>query len=1833
MRREYVLVLGILLVGVLAVSGVYAQEVFSQTASGFQHQPSSFNSYYSQEDISTYWPILRDIENDQCEADSDFIVMIRPGSCTPPVVRSDLLAEQNVPVFCQLDAVKVNPLIKVSSIKSIGFKGEYPEGVVGISFHPARAAIRTYDTLLGSPLINNIGYVVIILKQEKIEGNLTDWIEGNLTATIHYDAEEAYGVGAAEFYSPVMSDKNWSSNYVDYSFWQGRGFLRTTAMENGEAKIALYRDKETIFQDFVLKEGETSNIIYFPGFYCRAGLKVKLNKVTSPEKQARLNIDGNEIWVREGSKVINDRCRVDDISILEEGGSVLIKCPSENINLILQKKGAKINNNDYGIGKNVNSDWYLGYVGSVPGGVVQEDDKKESFVVLIKSSGELSDENLIEISQRVADVSDIKSNVKTNQWEDDVDRDKFKENLKTSLGGVFGSSANVVNVVVLYDGEGEEGMEFNGFSESVPDDILDEDEVEYFGLSDEVTRELLKKFTHVKMKKEKLSEGNLWKQIEIAGKLGQFEDKKDYLNEFVKNYPDSKIITSVKSEQLKMENFDVSRAWTNVFVGNNYHYIGVDGFKDVDETSKAVEITYGKEKYWFEEGREFYLDSGKILVKKIDVGKVTLVYFNDDLKSESLEPMGEGESVIRGGVDIIIRKINVQEVAYISLIPEIERAKTDADFSFKIGIEKRGIKLSPERTKLMIENLNKSIDKWQSLNEKLGKLVKGWKGVCLATSTYLMLKNTFSSFTGQSMARQRVMETYRARCDLLVSQGKYASRSECYISSEISSGIKNDVEKMTEIIERTNKRLNDINEDNIVSRGGLFEGDVINSTGSLNKFKGELGESVSINVGGEEEIVFIENIDSYEQAKAVMEVRELEREGASTLVIDAAKERRDGLLQEVLDSQEKDSAIADLRGSAGGGMVGDIVDFDEGLERRALRDTTWSEELGDKVGVAEEDKDEEKIQFIKKNNRYFALVVVKNSADRDSYIPKRIYEVDKVSGNFESLLDDDGKVISTEPVEKKIVGEIDNYIFASGGRCENPMINAKIQFYELAPNDNLPAIVPFDLKRGWYVKVPQTIGGVFSSGEAGYRASGDVSFFYICNVGGDGREENTGGDDICQSFDVNTYKGVESFGGCDLSAREIQNLASNARKAVRQAAQQYGAAGKTARILGQEVDIHAPLTGANVVECQDFMSPGECKILFNACDPVICPASRCDLGGKMPVANVVQTGIVGGIFLCLPNWKEGVYVPLCLTGIHAGIDNYVSILESEQECLQRSLDSGESVGICDEITSVYKCEFFWRQIAPFTKAIVPRIIGSAYGLKGTRGGGEYLSVKHAFDSLDKSVGYFKNVYAESAFRAFMFKNIQEAGTEICRMFVGTSLPASAEALDSFLEPESPTQFYARFDEVPFTGATVPATSQYKVYYHVFAGNDRGVNYFVYLKNPPATSYYVQNPTVSVKIGFIPKGEKVDEAIDFTAPAGYKELCVRIDGQDHCGFGQVTTSFGLNYLSKKYIEDQVGQNISSEKECISGSPSLWGLANPNIQAGAEELLNPEIAMRGIVRVCSTDSPGKAVDGKVGDEGRWSDVGYCGNKNIRCWLDRESVEKDLRDVQAIEGTSLSGVEDGFGDIGKGRKLERDAEIELDNLDKEIQELDVKLNRDTWVSADVSGIAESLRRLYGWKDYVATAYSNEQKARAMALEGDLYRHVLESLVRPGKKLVRMEDVEVDEVEDGEEVGEVDEASEDEPVEEEVRGAESIKFIVDDQETISIAPQSGVDIVLEIKHNCDSIKYKFKNNEYGDNNDVEKLLEQFSNSVGEYEVEVICFVDGVESSVKNVLSVSNLV
>ncbi|MEK6792739.1 MAG: hypothetical protein AABX95_02885, partial [Nanoarchaeota archaeon] len=347
-----------------------------------------------------------------------------------------------------------------------------------------------------------------------------------------------------------------------------------------------------------------------------------------------------------------------------------------------------------------------------------------------------------------------------------------------------------------------------------------------------------------------------------------------------------------------------------------------------------------------------------------------------------------------------------------------------------------------------------------------------------------------------------------------------------------------------------------------------------------------------------------------------------------------------------------------------------------------------------------------------------------------------------------------------------------------------------------------------------------------------FESNGRPASFSVCNVMADKRVgfyAPNYGDDECVRFDMYTGQPFDSFPR--LNEADTKRLVSDAIKALEEAAQQYGK--KVVKIRGNTLNVGQAASLLPGSQCQDYMSPEDCKLLFNVCDPVICPSSRCNFGGAYYVSDVIQSGIVGSALLCLPNIQEGIVMPVCLTGLKAGIDGYLSILKSHQQCLQEAIDTGKYVGICDQISSVYMCEFFWRQAAPLARMALPKLVEYATtgGQNNVRGGGEYMTVQDSWQNMEDSASYFTQSYAANSFEAFKIRNVEEAGTEICRAFISAKGPKTFESL---IEPDSPAQFHAWYSAIDFTDATVPATSQYKVFYHIFAGNDRGVSYSVYL---------------------------------------------------------------------------------------------------------------------------------------------------------------------------------------------------------------------------------------------------------------------------------------------------------------------------------------------------------------------------------------------------------------
>ena len=1718
-------------------------------------------------------------------------------------------------------------MIDVEAIDFISFTGEYPEEVAGVGFHPARAALRSSrTTLLNSPLLQNIGYAVIVLKQQPKEALMPDFVSGNLTAHIKYDIQNAFGVGQATQYVPELNDGEWNENYAKYGFWSGRGFIRAEGIKNDGAVISVYSDKENKVSTFSLKKGETSPEIYLPGFYCQAGMTLRLDDLKSPDTRARLNINGEIVEIAEREQFLENRCTVRRIDKKGLASNVEISCGTDNgfQRVVLQispkiKLNIDGNEQDVGLGERVfitadnQKSVYLAYIGT-EGNTENTEDLFLYFLSMPEQKDKLSEDDLasakILVNQLVAQritgsgaidlaFTGIKVYVGLANYAKqylldgkDISKLRYKED-KSVIGAVFGGKTFGKNIKIL--GQAEPG------DEQIKDSLAKN----YFEQAITGYKQVIDNFANDKEKfesTETFGEEAFLRAIELASRANQKKTLVDLCGEFKSKFPNKEKESNAYCNAFKISNSENSAS--GVVINGRTKLISLEGVSEPSFEDFGAEILVRKpnenpDSYlltkneiivleeaplsifkfrmpnafanteivtgissdyplfvdiylgfvdgnwqWSSEKtnwmrlsekavarsdilefrnkkldaetlsmlnelkkNEANYDAGKKLLaekynatREPDIVKkdfIQLLDLNDDsarirvnFRKTGTEDFFYDEMVLRrnvggsaGGYLFTLTQVSLKKTAQVSVLPRIKNAGTDANFSFNIGIEKRAIQLSPDKIKERIKRLNETIKEWEDNSEKLGNVVRGFNAACLAVGTTLTIKNLFENFDGRAIARQEVMRNsggWYDSCKARVSKGEFSTVDKCLL--ENSDKIERDVNT----VENTIKNQEGITEDNAERKLPEIRNLAGNSITNPDKSGESIDTSANSNVGK----AFSK--EGYNEGKiSLSQARDIER--LSNILktnpgpeLKLSTERRLFKIFSDIDANSKYFSTFTLLQDelAGTGLNLGVNSYNG---PNAVRGEYHSGVLsGNQIfGATETFSSDvsyptEILHF--EGRKYIAFLEGEGSRlflNRD-----KIYEY--VSASKEGVTvrpaDEKDKIAVSRVYSEFTRADISTY--------QNKILNPEVKYFDVEPYKGLPAIVPFDRANGWYVATRQTLPG-FGNIRA-YDDSGKVNSFYLCNVGSNGRVEF---DDTCEGFNPGigqTYN--RKFPGLD--EQQTSQLVSRAMNAVEQASRSR--AGKQVSILNDVFPVGTPEVGIPDIQCQDFMSPDECLLLFNTCDPVVCPSSRCNLGGTYTVPDVIQSGIIGSAALCLPNARENIVVPVCLSGVKAGIDSLVSVQKNYRDCLQTNLETGETVGICDEIHSIYLCDFFWSQTQPLAGIIVPKIFEAITGQTG-RGGGEYLGVASAWANADKSVNYLTQYYGAASFEAFRTGVIKEVGHAICNNFISASYPSKMDFFDSLIEPESPPQYTAWFSEQPFSTATIPPTSRYKVFYHIFAGKNEGeagrnagAFFSVYLKSPPASSFFQYSPTITVASGFIPPGEFASETRDFTSPANYRELCIRVNAQEECGFNRVTTEFGLDYLQDLYINEQAGQtDINSESACVAGTPSLYSFANPNLQEGVQEFVDPSLYSSQIVRVCSTDNPGAGTDPFSGTKkSRWIQVGTCddGKGNLKCYLDRESVKKVITSTE-IENQTLESLTDNYAKL-----LQQEGEF-IQNFDEEITKIE---------KFDAKGKIN-----YITSDLISKVSLNGQKAKLIMIKAKAYGELaLERLLGVAEK-----------------------------------------------------------------------------------------------------------------------------
>lgn len=1656
----------------LCVANVSAFTSYSTPFSGSPDSYSSvvrsdFRDYYTSSHIQDYWPILNDPES--CRASQNILIQVSPAGCQPTVVRSDLLGEQNVPVFCQLDALTLNPLLDVKSIDTISFSGSYPKEVVGAGFHPARAALRTYDRLLGDPIINNIGYVVVVLKKQPDERQLPGQVNLTLRARIRYNADNTFGVGRAEFLLEPQSDSEWASERNRQSFWQGRFFVRLEESDSNTASVAFYQGERRI-TSIKVKRGETSREFYLPGSYCQAGLSVSYDGFVPAETTALLQVDDDALQVTRGMQFLNGKCRVNSITQNFDTETAQVSCNGKSYDLVLTQR-TLVQGDIVRFANEPNSTrWVVDRVNST---IVDGRKFTNYNITRLNDAGGAVENKIISSLVGVVPVS-------TTQLTDRVYNDQVESSVKKALEGYdsvlsqYGAERDTLFVNTTY------------------------------------------------------GEAALKQAILLANNLGKQQTAESLIQQFLTDYPDSEDARYYYTQLSQLATQDITQSSLSVFVNGETHTIRLIKVNQPKEQSKAS-FLWGNSPTLREvivRNTTVVPGLGNLTVDSISVdsrngevaqGSVVCQDTSGGINSSRFTLYTEGQGQVFCNQVLKLDNVDLGTQARIRVTPSVKNLESDTNVTVVVGIDKRDVKLTPDKTKDKIKALNETIKKWDSISNSLGNSIKGLKAACFATAGVLTVKNFLTGISGEGIARQKVMrEHWNLECSRLVSLGTYSSLGECYYRK--SADIERDVQATHRLLEAEDRRIKEIESgysQPVEGIGNLFGEKIVDRNRSANDFVNlELlrpyGDSEVEYAPGQIKKVrdLVNSSGGYDRGEFTYdEVRDMRLNldiinspDASEGMKASARQQLGRLGRAINDNTELSARLNAAQSDSATGwpsLIGEPLAADSRptrylavVPKESIQDPSFpSSNFGSSVthtarvpirAATRQVSDSQTVTFEP------GAYVVGLRKVGDSYVPENVFRQNS-----------DGSYTQQEDMSVFLdtynLGAVKSYDQVS---YNNRYYNPEIRYYETEPYKGMPAIVPFDTQRGWYAATKQTLptfGGIGS-----FDASGRVNSLWICNVGQNGQEqffEGTG-DDICQQVNLNTGQPLDQFPG--LEQEQARRLITRAVDAVQQAAQQYSSGKRVIQIRGlsgsETLPVGRPAANIPATQCQDYMSPDECRLLFNVCDPVICPSSRCDLGGAYPVADVIQTGIVGSALLCLPNFKEGIYVPVCLTGIKAGIDSYLSILKSHQQCLEENLESGKYVGICDEITAIYTCEFFWRQVAPAANVLLPKLVEVATGKIAPHGGGEYLTTQAAWQQAEGSVKYFTQTYAVNSLQAFKIRSVEEAGSTFCKAFISAKGPKSFEAL---VEPDSPPQFYAWFSTTPFTDATVPATTQYKVFYHIFAGNDLGSSYRVYLKDPPSTSFYQTTPTITVASGFVSKGQYATETKDFTAPEGYQQLCVLVNNKEECGFKQVSTSFALNQLRDGIARDELGrEGITSEQTCISGGSNPLSLVQPNLQAGLQDVATPQAYDRGVVRICGTRNPGSETDPT-----RFVDVGYCGDSKIRCWLDKRSIDNSISSNNlGVKNATLTEVEQ----IQKNTLAERKIIYQDDEATSRLGEF-----VDQRESLKNSITLESAQALNAQIDVEFDKFFyNHQKARLLLLKAQIYddlARVLATQVQP--------------------------------------------------------------------------------------------------------------------------------
>ncbi|HLC58316.1 MAG TPA: transglycosylase SLT domain-containing protein [Candidatus Nanoarchaeia archaeon] len=1105
----------------------------------------------------------------------------------------------------------------------------------------------------------------------------------------------------------------------------------------------------------------------------------------------------------------------------------------------------------------------------------------------------------------------------------------------------------------------------------------------------------------------------------------------------------------------------------------------------------------------------------KLGIKSIPTGERRDLILNRRTTLNTAFAQKDAQGRIIGPAEVAnveVKEIESKSEAYITIVPGAGRAYSTSSFSVHIPVDPRPFKLTPDQLESQIKGTKDLIKILDEIITKLDEYISTLKKLCLGAFAVLTIKNSLSGT--RNIARKQVSEYYKASCQKEIAEGK---TSEHPAFTRMEECLNHYGDKIKQSTDSTQKHISDIN-DKIKGKTADELTSVALASSDEEKICGSFNEFVKASPNANQQTLItnyrdcllnakIQNDASLAQGFKDYSQQKSNEIGIKTKIqlyneaVNSAKSsggkwdpNNQDDIEKIMFQLEQNSVketknlnivkaikITDRTPGSweGNALIKDPKDPTQ-IKPTDLRGLSKIDEF--KLSSDDVNELNEKIcrSIERAEWRSNQCVLIGKSVpniligreqelkEEPSHVPGTVFQQFVSTPYYNALATN--SVPKTETDCALMAGAKWETIKLDGPHCQ-PIIYS-VSTYESADRViNTDYSSPTTLN-AWYDE--EGFPYCYPTGSGEYvlvqkRYPNKLpETIKVMNVGSNGAIECGRGDDVIATGGDTTY--------LEQNSAKKQTYTSKEPNRCKTDGQTVGKIDSKTVICKKTTQ--ETLNAVTQPQCTDVMDPLDCKILFNFCDPVMCPSSRCTLGGRVPPRNVIQSGLVGSSLLCTPNIQEGIVVPFCLTGISAGLKSIRSILEGYSSCLEINLKQGKNVGFCDYIRSVGICEVVYREaynLFDISGGVLDWVVNKVSA--EPQGGGEYLTFQSSLQNVGESVNVFTNEYKTTYTAQFLSQSSEEIGSQICRASVAGQLPSLGNILDRLTEPEDPPQFSAFFDEVPYaspgetplltgsTGASIPLGTQelslYKAFYHIYAGKGylqnpsnpqsvfspgseltttQPVVYSVYLVNkergyqPLYVTFPERGATASIQQGRssfafsyqgrIEPGRFSQETVQKIAQKGYNQICVNINGVEQCGFGRVSTSFGLNELKDFITEEESTKAIESADECTPNSQGskgysaarLGALAGTQIAAGSgldlfsqqsgvgtgivtSEIVETNLYSKGIVRVCSVGEP-------TPDKDRWREVGTCGSDEQgktrgSCWLDINSVR--VQDVK--------------------------------------------------------------------------------------------------------------------------------------------------------------------------------------------------------------------------------------